>query len=79
MSLKRSMKRAQYDKFCEVWKNEKTYQKFMKEDGKELPEGSQTLGRKPTFKMWMTAMKNQDNNPVVEEKSVEVADTSWEE
>ena len=77
-SISRSMLRSQYTKFCEAWKNEKTYQKYLVENGDKLAEGTELLGRKPTFNMWMTAKKNQEST-IVDEKKVTVEDTNWEE
>ena len=80
-SIERSMWRAKYDKFCEQWRNEKTYQRLAKENSLALPEGHYELGKKPTFKQWMVAAKNGAFNqqaPIVE-KAVEVTDTAWEE
>ena len=80
-TMKRSMLKAQYAKFCEAWAAEKTYQRIYVADGKELPKNVELLGRKPTFKMWLTAMENrrlaEQSRPA--EKAVEVKDTSWEE
>jgi hypothetical protein len=81
MSLKRSMLKAQYEKFCRAWQDEKLFQKIYLADGKPLPEGTHPLGKKPTFKMWVKAMENQKQMALQAppEKAVEVKDTSWEE
>ena len=79
--LQRSMLKAQYAKFCEAWQNEKLYQRVYLETHEKLPEGTNTLGRKPTFKMWVKAIENQKQAALQAppEKAVEVKDTSWEE
>jgi len=80
-SINRSMLRKKYEDFCKAWNNEKTFQRIMKIDGKELPEGQVELGRKPTFSMWLAAHKAKAFTPQVApvDKAVEVKDTSWEE
>lgn len=81
MSLKRSVLKAQYEKFCRAWRDEKLFQKIHLESGKDLPEGVNELGHKPTFKMWVKAMENQKQAALQAppEKAVEVKDASWEE
>lgn len=99
-SIKRSMQKRQYEKFCEAWKNEKTYQRVLIADGASV-EDSDTkqedgtyvkvlrkdgqvvpfLGRKPTFKQWLAAVKNRATQPPPEQqadtKKVEVTSTDW--
>lgn len=47
-STQRSILRAEYERFCEAWKNEKAYQRILVEDGTahvvetESPEGQRT-------------------------------------
>lgn len=79
--MNRTILRKQYDKFCDAWKNEKMYQRIATENGGQLPEGQQLLGKKPTFSMWMTAVKNQvfTQHVPAEDKSVGVVDAAWEE
>ena len=79
--MKRQMLKVQYQKFCQAWQDEKTYQRVREESGVKLPEGVQSLGRKPTFAMWLRAMENKKlaEQQVKPEKAVEVQDTSWEE
>lgn len=75
------MLKAQYEKFCRAWQDEKLYQSVVLADGRPLPEGINKLGRKPTFKMWVKAIENQKQmaKQTPPEKAVEVKDTSWEE
>ena len=81
----RSMLKAQYERFKEAWNNEKTFQKYLLESGKELPEGHNKLTKKPTFAMWLQAVKNKKLSADVsqppptdsDEKKVEVTDTEW--
>ena len=85
----RSMLRAQYTRFCEAWINEKMYQKYLLDKGEKVPEGHNLLTKKPTFNMWMQAVKNKKlaadvSKPPPEaeekqqtEKQVEVVDKEW--
>jgi hypothetical protein len=87
--IKRSMLKAQYARFVEAWNNERRYQQYLLESGQPLPAGHNKLGKKPTFSMWMAAVKNRkiavDVNappPAVaeaknDEKQVEVTDKEW--
>ncbi len=79
--LDRSIQKKRYEAFCQAWRDEKLYQQITLDAGKRLPEGMQVLGRKPTFKMWMSAMENQRQQALQAppEKAVEVKDTGWEE
>lgn len=79
--LDRSILKKKYEKFCRAWQDEKTYQRVMAAAGSKLPDGMETLGRKPTFKMWLRAYETQMAAAlqVPPEKAVEVEDPSWEE
>jgi len=81
VSLKRSMLKAQYAKFCRAWQDEKLFQNVYLASGKDLPEGTQKLGHKPTFKMWVAAIQNQKLAAMKAppEKAAEVKDVSWED
>lgn len=88
-TIKRAMLKQQYERFCRAWRHEKSYQKWAEENGEDIGEGVQKLGRKPTFKMWLDAVNNkkiaasaeqqaeQANEKKFEEKQVEVQDTDW--
>lgn len=85
--MKRNGLRLQYARFCDAWNNEKRYQQYLIETGQPLEEGHAELGRKPTFNMWLQAMKNKrvdpaSGAPVAEgapdPKKVEVGKVDWE-
>ena len=88
-SAKREQLRRQYERFVVAWQNERRYQQFLITEGQPLEEGHQRLGRKPTFRMWMEAVRNKriaarvgEMPPVAPEqdpKRVEVTDTEWDE
>ena len=79
-SMNRSILKKKYEDFCQAWRDEKLYQRVVLDSGAELPQGTYELGKKPTFKMWVQAMKNQKSAQVqVPENSVSVDDTSWDE
>ena len=80
------MLKRQYAKFCEAWTNERRYQDYLHAMGKPLPEGHNALGKKPTFNMWLKAVKNKKiakdvteppPSDTVNEKKVEVTDSEW--
>ena len=83
----RSMLKRQYERFCQAWRAEKRFQEFTLAQGEPLPQGQNKLGKKPTFKMWLQAVKNkkiahdvQAQLPKAEGTGkVEVTDTEWEE
>jgi hypothetical protein len=93
--LRREQKKVGYDKFKRVWSDEKRYQSYLVEhsDGKIITdddgnkkltgpngENAPLLGKRPTFRMWASAIGSQ---PVVRttqaEKKVDVDDLSWDE
>jgi len=84
---KRSLLKRQYERFLEAWANEKRYQKYILQERGALPDGVQPLGRKPTFNMWVQAIRNKKITPTShepalpaqEEKSVQVDETAWDE
>jgi len=86
---KRTVLKQQYQRFLEAWANEKRYQQYILEEQGKLPEGVYPLGRKPTFGMWMNAIRNKKITPTShepgpsqaaqEEKSVQVQESSWED
>lgn len=87
-NIKRSMLKAQYAKFVEAWTNEKRYQQYLLASGQKLPDGHNQLGKKPTFSMWMTAVRNRkiavdvtkpppSDEVVMDEKKVEVTEKEW--
>lgn len=81
-SIKRTMLKKQYEKFCEAWNTEKAYQRLVLAEAGDLPTDTVPLGKKPTFKMWLTALKNgqfDTQQPEQAKKAVEVTDTTWEE
>lgn len=82
-AIKRSMLRKQYERFVQAWDNEKRYQKYLLADGQQLEEGHQQLGKKPTFKMWLDAVKNKQMSKegLVDQQTetVSVESTNWEE
>jgi hypothetical protein len=79
--LQRSILKTKYAAFCKAWHDEKLFQRITLESGRALSDGAPPLGRKPTFRMWAQAMKNQERAAlqVLPEKAVEVKDTDWEE
>jgi hypothetical protein len=79
--LQRSILKTKYAAFCKAWHDEKLFQRITLESGRPLPAGVNSLGRKPTFRMWAQAMKNQELAAlqVMPEKAVEVKDTEWED
>ncbi len=89
-SLRRQQLRQQYERFCLAWGNERRYQRYILENGMRLDEGHRELGRKPTFAMWLQAVRNRRLDPATggeiraeaeerDPRKVEVGDTSWEE
>ena len=93
MSVQRQMERMklkqQYAKFTKAWQNEKRYQQYRLTAGEELEKGHYMLGRKPTFTMWLDAVKNKQINAaggtppplsegVSDPKQVVVTDEDWE-
>ena len=81
MSLDRSVLKAQYEKFCRAWRDERLFQDITLKSGRELPDGVNKLGKKPTFRMWAKAMENQKQAALQAppEKAVVVKDATWEE
>jgi hypothetical protein len=79
--LTREAAKKQYERFCEAWRNEKRFQQEKLSMGQSLPEGSLPLGKRPTFSMWLTAVKNkaaQAPPPApTETKQAEVVDPEW--
>jgi hypothetical protein len=80
------MLKRSYERFIEAWNNEKKYQKYVIEEEGALPDSVQPLGRKPTFKMWLTAIRQkkitlQGTVPAAatEEKQVQVEEPTWDE
>jgi hypothetical protein len=80
-AMRRRALKAQYEKFCRAWRDEKTYQRVYVGSGKSLPDGVEQLGRKPTFRMWLTALENKRlaERSAPPQKAVEVGDPVWEE
>ena len=86
-SLKRSELKAQYERFCAAWRNEKRFQEFTLSTGGVLEKGMNRLGRKPTFQMWKQALDSgafrfrptEAAEAVVPDKSVPVESTSWDD
>jgi len=89
VKLERSVLKAQYTRFCEAWQNEKRFQRYLLDKGQPLPEGHSELSKKPTFAMWLQAVKNKRlaadvTKPPPEvaekqqdEKRIEVTDAEW--
>jgi hypothetical protein len=85
----RTVLKAQYQRFCEAWRNEKRYQAYCAENDVPLDDGIQKLGRKPTFAMWRQALKNKaaaevqrsidDAAKKAAEKQVQTVETEWED
>lgn len=77
--MKRAMLKARYDKFVKLWNNERLFQSIALKDGLQLPDGQNVLGHKPTFAMWLAAVRQGKLQPKQEIKAVEVKETAWEE
>ncbi len=85
--IQRNQLRLQYQRFSDAWNNEKRFQQYLLAKGEPLEKGHQELGRKPTFAMWLKAVKNKQvdagSGAAVQEaaqdpKKVEVEQTDWE-
>jgi len=82
-SNREKMKKA-YKRFSDAWRAEKAYQAWAIENGQELPKNTPKLGRRPTFSMWMTAVKNNVGSKQVTPDSTncskeEIPDLDWED
>jgi hypothetical protein len=80
-SLERSARRDQYRAFCEAWRREKGRQRELFESGEALPSGTNRLGRRPTFAMWVQAVVEQPSvqmgGDTLDSKQVQVDDAGW--
>jgi hypothetical protein len=79
------MLKRSYQRFCEAWDTEKRYQKYVTEEEGALPDSVQPLGKRPTFNMWLTAVRNKKITldgrapAATEEKQVQVEEPTWDE
>lgn len=89
--MKREQQKAQYKRFADQWRTEKTYQKYIIEagavvSGSVIKHGEQEmnkLGRRPTFKMFNEHVLRLKTTPppqaqTPETGKVEVKDTEWD-
>lgn len=83
--LARKKAKKEYQKFGKAWRAEQRYQNGVLADGKELPEGSPRLKRKPTFGMWSAIVEAQRKGQTekqrieVQEFVQDVKDLDWDE
>jgi hypothetical protein len=78
----RAVAKAAYRKFSEQWRKERAYQRWLLDGGKELPEGTPRLGRKPTFAQWAKIAKTEEAKQTATPAEVQEfkdEDLEWEE
>jgi hypothetical protein len=83
-----------YSRFCQAWKDEKRFQKYLVEtqgakivvdDGRKFVENAEgqrsaLLGQRPTFNMWMKMnAAAAEQQTLQDDKQVGVDDLSWSE